>query len=86
MHRITFNPDFCHGKTKTPDSEIISFCDSGEGILSSKDSDFLDSYLIRKKPRRLLPVTTDHIKNQNLFFLFEQFLPAMIGEFSANDR
>lgn len=71
--------------SRTPDSEIISFCDADDWILITKDSDFLDSYLIRKKPRKLLLVTTGNIRNQNLFFLFEQFLPAMLKEFSTNE-
>ncbi|MGJ4748416.1 DUF5615 family PIN-like protein [Leptospira sp. SA-E8] len=70
---------------KTSDSDIIAYCDSNELILITKDSDFLDSYLIRKKPRKLLIVTTGNIKNKDLFSLFDQFLLKIAEEFDDSD-
>ncbi|EIE03401.1 DUF5615 family PIN-like protein [Leptospira licerasiae] len=70
---------------KTSDSDIISYCDSNDLILITKDSDFLDSYLIRKKPRKLLVVTTGNIKNKELFSLFQQFLSKIAEEFNDSD-
>ncbi|MEI7015005.1 DUF5615 family PIN-like protein [Leptospira sp. WS58.C1] len=70
---------------KTSDSDIISYCDSNGLILITKDSDFLDSYLIRKKPRKLLIVTTGNIKNKELFLLFNQFLSKIAEEFDDSD-
>lgn len=70
---------------KTSDSDIISYCDSNGLILITKDLDFLDSYLIRKKPRKLLILTTGNIKNKELFFLFDQFLLKIAEEFDDSD-
>ncbi|QDK25263.1 DUF5615 family PIN-like protein [Leptospira weilii] len=65
---------------KTPDSDIISYCDSNDLILITKDS-----YLIRKKPGKLLLVTTGNIKNKELFSLFDHFLPTIAEEFDNSN-
>ncbi len=36
----------------------------------SKDSEFLDNYILDGSPRKLLLVSTGNIKNQNLIRLF----------------
>jgi len=41
-----------------PDSEIIRIADDENRILISKDSDFLDNYILDGSPKKLLIVST----------------------------
>lgn len=58
-------------KDFTTDDEIRRISKIESRIVISKDSDFLDSYLIKKIPNKLLFITTGNIDNKNLFMLFE---------------
>ena len=44
----------------------------------TKDTDFLDSYHIKKIPAKLLIVTTGNIRNSRLYELFEDNFEAII--------
>lgn len=59
-------------KNATPDPEIIRFADDENRIVISKDSDFLDNYILDGSPKKLLIVSTGNINNQNLIRLFEE--------------
>lgn len=58
-------------KDSSTDNEIREFALSQNRIIISKDSDFLDSYLINRIPEKLLLITTGNIKNSELFELFD---------------
>ncbi len=59
-------------KERTSDNQIreISRCDNR--IVITKDSDFIDSYILKGIPQKLLIVTTGNIRNKQLFSLFER--------------
>ena len=61
-------------KNATPDSEIIRFADDENRIVISKDSDFLDNYILDGSPKKLLIFSTGNINNRNLIQLFEKNL------------
>ncbi|EKO33412.1 MULTISPECIES: DUF5615 family PIN-like protein [Leptospira] len=71
-------------KERTPDSEISAFCNERNLILITKDSDFLDSYLLRNEPKKLLSVTTGNIRNKDLILLFDQLMNTILIEFENN--
>lgn len=50
----------------------MQVADEEDRIVISKDSDFYKSYLIRRKPRRLLMLTTGNIVNDTLIALFQR--------------
>ncbi|MGB7394533.1 MAG: DUF5615 family PIN-like protein [Pricia sp.] len=56
---------------KSKDSDIIKLAEKESRIVVSKDSDFLESYLIRLKPKKLLLVTTGNIPNKKLLEIFD---------------
>ncbi len=58
-------------KNKTKDRDINSISVSEKRIIISKDSDFVDSILISKKPYKLLHVTTGNISNNELLKIFQ---------------
>lgn len=56
----------------TPDQEIIDTADHEDRIIISKDSDFLDNYILQGQPKKLLIVSTGNINNNDLIRLFER--------------
>ncbi len=58
-------------KEFTTDKEIRELSKSQNRIVISKDSDFLDSYLIKKIPEKILLITTGNTKNIELKELFK---------------
>jgi len=71
-------------KNATPDSEIILFADEENRIVISKDSDFLDNYILDGSPKKLLIVSTGNINNRNLIRLFEKNLETLKSLFKEN--
>jgi predicted nuclease of predicted toxin-antitoxin system len=47
----------------SPDSKIIELAILENRVVLTKDSDFLDSYLIKNQPNKLLLVKTGNIHN-----------------------
>lgn len=71
-------------KNATPDLEIIRCADDENRIVISKDSDFIDNYILDGSPKKLLIVSTGNINNQNLIRLFEKNLEALKSLFKDN--
>lgn len=59
-------------KDFTKDAEIRSICKLENRVLITKDSDFLDSHLLRGTPSKLILVTTGNIKNMDLIEIFRK--------------
>ena len=59
----------------TTDTQINTLSIQQNRIVISKDRDFLDSFLIRQQPYKLLLVTTGNITNTELEALFQTNLP-----------
>ncbi|PZX48669.1 DUF5615 family PIN-like protein [Algoriphagus chordae] len=55
----------------TKDSEIANFVDSGDYILISKDSDFKISFLLNRKPKKLVKINLGNISNLELVNIFK---------------
>ena len=62
----------------TPDSSINTLSIQQERVVTTKDSDFVDSFLIVQQPYKLLLVTTGNIKNSDLERLFLANLPTIL--------
>jgi len=71
-------------KNATSDSEIIRFADDENRIMISKDSDFLDNYILDGSPKKLLIVSTGNINNQNLVRLLEKNLETLKSLFEEH--
>ena len=57
-------------KNKTPDERIIEIAEEQERIVITKDNDFLDSYLLKERPKQLILISTGNISNKRLMELF----------------
>jgi predicted nuclease of predicted toxin-antitoxin system len=60
-------------KEFTTDEEIRSFARVHERIIITKDSDFLQSHILRNNPRFLLLISTGNISNRELLSLVETY-------------
>ncbi|MEX0646425.1 MAG: DUF5615 family PIN-like protein [Balneolaceae bacterium] len=71
-------------RNATPDSEVIRFADEENRIVISKDSDFLDNYILDGSPGKLLIVSTGNINNRDLIRSFEKNLETLKSLFEEN--
>ena len=55
---------------RTTDADVLRICLDEGRVLVTKDADFVDSYLLRRQPRKLLVVATGNIPNPELRSLF----------------
>jgi len=65
-------------KNKTKDSQIAQIAIEEGRIVISKDVDFLEFYLIKREPEKLILVTTGNILNKQLLKIFEENLELII--------
>lgn len=65
-------------KNKTKDNEIIGFAVKENRVVVSKDSDFLDSFLIKSEPHKLILIKTGNITNRELIRIFNENLETII--------
>jgi predicted nuclease of predicted toxin-antitoxin system len=71
-------------KNQTPDETLRQLAGSERRVLVTKDADFVDSFLLRGLPQRLLFVTTGNIPNDDLLALFRTNLPAITDALSSH--
>lgn len=57
---------------ETEDWDIVDFAEKESRTIVTKDSDFLKLYVLRRKPSKLLLITTGNIVNKDLIILFER--------------
>jgi predicted nuclease of predicted toxin-antitoxin system len=69
---------------RTPDSEIVRLCQDEHWILVSKDSDFIESYLLHGLPEQMLLLSCGNLSNPDLEHLFRSNLPRIATEFESN--
>ena len=72
-------------KNATPDSEINKLSILEQRIVVTKDKDFLDSFLIKQEPYKLLLITTGNISNKQIEQLFLQNITQIIELFLTYD-
>ena len=72
-------------KERTTDEEIREISKLQNRIVISKDSDFLESHLVKGSPQKLLLVTTGNIMNKKLLEIFQNNLTNIIAHFETNN-
>jgi predicted nuclease of predicted toxin-antitoxin system len=68
----------------TPDAVINFISIQEQRIVITKDSDFVQSFLLQNQPYKLLLVTTGNIKNSELESLLENHLEQLIELFESH--
>jgi predicted nuclease of predicted toxin-antitoxin system len=73
------------GGNRTPDAEIIAVACREDRIVVSKDGDFVDSHLVRRRPPKLLLIATGNVGNANLERIFERNIRAIEAALEASN-
>jgi predicted nuclease of predicted toxin-antitoxin system len=70
---------------RTSDTQINDLSEHEQRIVITKDADFVDSFLITKRPYKLLLVSTGNITNKELSALFVKNLLLITTAFNKYD-
>jgi predicted nuclease of predicted toxin-antitoxin system len=70
---------------RTPDTAINEISISEHRIVITKDADFVNSFLISRKPYKLLLVSTGNIKNNELKILLLNNMEQIVEAFMSHD-
>ena len=70
---------------RTTDQALIIFSLTEECIVVTKDSDFVESFLLRHEPWKLLLVSTGNISNDELLRLFQLNIAQLAESFKTFD-
>jgi predicted nuclease of predicted toxin-antitoxin system len=68
---------------RTPDADIIHIADQDERIVVTKDADFVQSFLLRNTPERLLLIASGNVGNAELERLLAVALPEILDAFDC---
>lgn len=72
-------------RNKTTDKAIAKLANEEGRIVISKDIDFLESFLLKAEPRKLIMVKTGNIPNRELIKLFDKNLHTVIQMISGSN-
>jgi predicted nuclease of predicted toxin-antitoxin system len=61
-------------KWYSKDNDIADYSDKNNFIIISKDSDFRDSYFVKKSPKKLIKINLGNISNTELIDTFTKLL------------
>jgi len=67
----------------TKDSQIRSIAEKENRIVITKDYDFIDSFILKKTPEKLLIVTTGNMKNKQMFNILRNNWELIISLFET---
>jgi predicted nuclease of predicted toxin-antitoxin system len=70
---------------RTTDQALIDLSVSLQAILVTKDSDFVQSFLLKREPWKLLLVSTGNIGNDELIALVQQNITQLTEAFKTFD-
>jgi len=72
-------------KWHTKDEDIANYVDKLDLILITKDQDFRNSYLLNRKPKKLIKINLGNISNQELRQIFDTHIEKIEAIQQNND-
>lgn len=69
----------------TTDNQIVQLADRDKAVVITKDQDFVDSFLLHRRPPKLLHITTGNIPNDGLLRLIEANWPQIFSMLEQGD-
>lgn len=70
---------------RTPDTKIVQVAAREDRVVVSKGSDFVDSFLLDRKPEKLLLISTGNITNRDLEAVLLPNLAVIVAALEEND-
>ena len=70
---------------RTTDAELNAISIQEKRVVVTKETDFVDSFLLFKEPYKLLAVSTGNISNKDLEALFTPLVPTIVTTFQSHD-
>ena len=70
---------------RTEDADVNNLSLRERRVMVTKDTDFVDTFLLARKPHKLLLVATGNIGNADLEGLFQRNLQAIVSALDASD-
>lgn len=70
---------------RTTDTSLNQISLAEQRVIITKDADFVDSFLLRQEPWKLLLVATGNIRNTELLALFQTNLERVVDGFATFD-
>lgn len=65
-------------KNNTTDQEIIEISNAENRVVISKDADFLETYMVKGQPAKLIMIKTGNITNSHLMKIFKSNLDLLL--------
>jgi predicted nuclease of predicted toxin-antitoxin system len=81
---VTHTLDLADGN-RTTDQALITFSLAEQAIVVTKDSDFVQSFLLKREPWKLLLVSTGNISNDELLQVFQLNIDHLLDSFLTFD-
>ena len=72
-------------KNKTKDGQIAKLANDEDRIVITKDVDFLESFIVKAEPKKLIIVKTGNISNFELLTVFKDNLPMLLKMISRSN-
>jgi len=72
-------------RNRSKDSQLVEISIKQDRIVITKDTDFLESYILNSLPPKLIIVKTGNIENKSLLNLFEKNINIIIDLISKNN-
>lgn len=83
-HDVLHTLDLPSGN-RTTDTEINTISQREQRVVITKDADFVNSFLLKGQPYKLLLISTGNIKNSDLETLVATHLSAVVAAFDSHD-
>jgi len=68
----------------TSDQEILTIAEREDRVVVTKDADFVETFILQHRPRKLLVITTGNINNAALEAIMLPALPAIIAALTTH--
>jgi predicted nuclease of predicted toxin-antitoxin system len=69
---------------RTPDERINDIADREQRVVVTKDADFVDSHILRRRPPKLLLISIGNMSNRDLEALMVPLIPDILREFHTH--
>jgi predicted nuclease of predicted toxin-antitoxin system len=69
---------------RSTDAQVIDAADVEDRVVVSKDSDFVDSHMLRGRPAKLLLISVGNMSNAELEALMVPLIPTVVRELGSN--